>query len=129
MKIKNKNIEGIATAINEVKTIKPKLPFSAWVALNKNNEAIKPVLEALIQSKQDILSEYGEKDEKGKLLTKTSEKGVTVEIKDMVGYTEKTNSLMEIENEINLEKIDSSAIKEEMQGFDSIFYFIQYLVK
>lgn len=130
MKLKNYIIEGIYQSIEEIKTVKPDLPFSAWLSLNKNKVAITPIIEAYAQKKEDLINKYAQKDENGKVITKHENGRFMTTIENMADYSKDLSELQSEEVELSLEKIKRTSIdSNNFKAFDSIFYFIEYLTE
>lgn len=125
MKIKNEllvNSVGVLSKLNNAE-----LPVKVSYKLSKNIKNIEKELSVYEEEKQKLINKYGEKDEDGK--NKINENG-TINILDPEAWNKDYKELLEIENDIKVEKISIDDLaKTDFKITAAELALIDYLIK
>lgn len=106
MKLTNediKNIQNTLTAAGNKEIDDFQLAFK----IAKSNHKLMQMMEPIVKVENDILRKYGEKDEKGTLVTQSNGK---IKIVDTDGYNRDIDVLMKTESDVDLECFSESDI-------------------
>lgn len=106
MIIKNRQIVEFMNGIQELKN--KKLPVKLGYAILKNERILESCAVGYEQERHKILEQYVAKDEDGEFIVKDNH----YDIADLKGFGEELNSLMEIENEVNLHTVNYGCIEQ-----------------
>jgi hypothetical protein len=101
MLIKNETLVNSVGVLSKLNNMKLNIKVSYAVA--KNISKIEKELEIYNKEKAKLIDKYGEKDEEGNL--KVDEAG-NIEITDKENWSKDIKELLEIENEIDIHKIN-----------------------
>lgn len=105
MIIKNETLVNSVGVLSKLNNMKLNIKVSYAVAKNINK--IEKELEIYNEEKAKLIDKYGEKDEEGNL--KVDEAG-NIEIIDKENWNKDFKELLEIENEIDMHKINEEAL-------------------
>ena len=93
-----------------------KMPAKVSFSLARISSKITTLLEDIDKVRNKIVTDFSEKDEKGEVVFKKDEDGndtTSVTVTDIEGYNKSINELMEIEVEIDEDKINEKDIENE----------------
>lgn len=109
------NIQAMVEGLTEVS--KKRLPIKVSYVISSNLEKLKPHNEAAEQTRNDLLRQYGEKDEDGNL--KFNEKN-EIRIVDVTSYVKDVNELMNTDVDISFDKFSLEDLErcEKEDRFD-----------
>ena len=125
MKIKNEVLVNSVQVLRKLNNAE--LPVRVSYKLAKNIKSIEKELNIYEEEKQKFINKYGEKDEEGKL--KTKEDG-SINITDTENWNKDIKELLEIEAEINIEKINIDELaKGDLKITPSELALIDYMIK
>lgn len=125
MKIKNEILLDSVQVLRKLNNAE--LPVRVSYKLAKNIKNIDKELKIYEEEKQKLINKYGEKDEEGKL--KTKEDG-SINITDTENWNKDIKELLEIEAEINIEKINIDELgKSDFKITPSELSLIDYMIK
>ena len=125
MKIKNEVLVNSVQVLRKLNNAE--LPVRVSYKLAKNIKNIDKELKIYEEEKQKLINKYGEKDEEGKL--KTKEDG-SINITDTENWNKDIKELLEIEAEINIEKINIDELgKSDFKITPSELSLIDYMIK
>ena len=108
MKLKNETIK----EIQKVLTIAGNKEINDWQLAFKianNNYKLMRAAEPVVKVENDILRRYGEKDENGELITSSDGR---VKIIDTKKYGQDIKTLMETENDVEVEHFSKSEVSK-----------------
>lgn len=108
-------IQAMVKGLTEVS--KKRLPIKVSYVISSNLEKLKPHNEAAEQTRNDLLRQYGEKDENGNL--KFNEKN-EIRIVDVTSYVKDVNELMNTDVDISFDKFSLEDLErcEKEDRFD-----------
>jgi hypothetical protein len=125
MKIKNEVLVNSVQVLRKLNNAE--LPVKVSYKLAKNIKSIEKELNIYEEEKQKLINKYGEKDEEGKL--KTKEDG-SINITDTENWNKDIKELLDIEAEINIEKINIDELaKSDLKLTPSELTLIDYMIK
>ena len=125
MKIKNEVLVNSVQVLRKLNNAE--LPVRVSYKLAKNIKSIEKELNIYEEEKQKFINKYGEKDEEGKL--KTKEDG-SINITDTENWNKDIKELLDIEAEINIEKINIDELaKGDLKITPSELTLIDYMIK
>lgn len=125
MKIKNEVLVNSVQVLSKLNNAE--LPVRVSYKLAKNIKSIEKELNIYEEEKQKLINKYGEKDEEGKL--KTKEDG-SINITDTENWNKDIKELLEIEAEINVEKINIDELaKSDLKLTPAELTLIDYMIK
>lgn len=108
MKLKNetiKEIQKVLTTVGNKEINDWQLEFK----IANNNYKLMRAAEPVVKVENDILRRYGEKDENGELITSSDGR---VKIIDTKKYGQDIKTLMEIENDVEVEHFSKSEVSK-----------------
>lgn len=108
MKLKNETIKGIQKVLTTVGN-KEINDWQLAFKIANNNYKLMRAAEPIIKVENDILRKYGEKDENGELI---ASRDGTVKIVDTKKYGQDTKTLMETENDVEVEYFSKSEVSK-----------------
>lgn len=125
MKIKNEVLVNSVQVLRKLNNAE--LPVRVSYKLAKNIKSIEKELNIYEEEKQKLINKYGEKDEEGK--SKVNENGM-INILDVENWNKDIKELLEIEVEINVEKINIDELaKSDLKITPSELTLIDYMIK
>lgn len=125
MKIKNEVLVNSVQVLRKLNNAE--LPVRVSYKLAKNIKNIDKELNIYEEEKQKLINKYGEKDDEGK--NKINEDG-TIKILDTENWNKDIKELLEIEAEINIEKINIDELaKGDLKITPSELTLIDYMIK
>ena len=125
MKIKNEVLVNSVQVLRKLNNAE--LPVRVSYKLAKNIKSIDKELKIYEEEKQKLINKYGEKDEEGKL--KTKEDG-SINITDTENWNKDIKELLDIEAEINIEKINIDELaKSDLKLTPAELALIDYMIK
>ena len=125
MKIKNEVLLDSVQVLRKLNNAE--LPVRVSYKLAKNIKSIDKELKIYEEEKQKLINKYGEKDEEGK--SKVNENGM-INILDVENWNKDIKELLEIEVEINVEKINIDELaKSDLKITPSELTLIDYMIK
>ena len=125
MKIKNEVLVNSVQVLRKLNNAE--LPVRVSYKLAKNIKSIDKELKIYEEEKQKLINKYGEKDEEGK--SKVNENGM-INILDTENWNKDIKELLEIEVEINVEKINIDELaKSDLKITPSELTLIDYMIK
>lgn len=104
MKLTNEDIKNIQNTL-AIAGNKEINDFQLAFRIAKNNHKLIQMMEPIVKVENDILRKYGEKDEKGVLITQDNGK---IKITDTDGYNRDITVLMNTESDVDLERFSKS---------------------
>ena len=115
MRLKNKEIRLLALQMEKLQ--KKNFPAKVSFAIAKNQKEISDTLQIIEEQRKKICEKYAKKDENGK----AEIEGGAYVIQDPQGLKEEYQELMEIETEIDLQKMDEADLEKCGEGkYDAI---------
>ena len=125
MKIKNEVLVNSVQVLSKLNNAE--LPVKVSYKLAKNIKSIEKELTIYEEEKAKFINKYGEKDEEGKL--KTKEDG-SINITDTENWNKDIKELLDIEAEINIEKINIDELaKSDLKLTPAELALIDYMIK
>lgn len=106
MKLKNETIKGIQKVLTTVGN-KEINDWQLAFKIANNNYKLMRAAEPIIKVENDILRKYGEKDENGELI---ASRDGTVKIVDTKKYGRDIKTLMETENDVEVEHFSKNEV-------------------
>ena len=125
MKIKNEVLLDSVQVLRKLNNAE--LPVRVSYKLAKNIKSIDKELKIYEEEKQKLINKYCEKDDEGK--NKINEDG-TIKILDTEKWNKDIKELLDIEAEINIEKINIDELaKSDLKLTPSELTLIDYMIK
>lgn len=125
MKIKNEVLVNSVQVLRKLNNAE--LPVRVSYKLAKNIKSIEKELNIYEEEKQKFINKYCEKDDEGK--NKINEDG-TIKILDTEKWNKDIKELLDIEAEINIEKINIDELgKSDLKITPSELSLIDYMIK
>jgi len=125
MKIKNEVLVNSVQVLSKLNNAE--LPVKVSYKLAKNIKNIEKELSIYEEEKQKLINKYSEKDEEGK--SKVNENGM-INILDVENWNKDIKELLEIEVEINVEKINIDELaKSDLKLTPAELILIDYMIK
>lgn len=111
MKLKNKDIVNFLNGTHEM--MNKKLPVKLGYAVNRNIKIMESCAMAYNEEQEKILNTFARRDESGEFAVL---EGRRYDIEDIEGYRKALDSLLEIENEINLHAVPYVCVEQCGEG-------------
>ena len=127
MRIKNKEIRILAEKMKEIE--KKNFPVKVSFVLARNQKTIADILQTLEGQRKKLCEKYAERDENGNIKTEDN----AYVIRDVQSLKKEYQELLEIETELELQKIEEADLEKCGEGkYDAISpddaHFFQYMI-
>ena len=127
MRIKNKEIRILAEKMKEIE--KKNFPVKVSFVLARNQKTIADILQTLEGQRKKLCEKYAERDENGNIKTEDN----AYVIRDVQSLKKEYQELLEIETELELQKIEEADLEKFGEGkYDAISpddaHFFQYMI-